>query len=98
MHYGARIRWVDASYIAVYHVLTNPVYAGAYAYGKIRHEITLDAAGVRTKRARKLPRSEWQVLIPNHHEGFIDWNTYEANRARIIANTHPRPHQQGAAP
>ena len=34
-HYGAAIRWVDPSYIAIYHVLTNPVYAGAYAYGKI---------------------------------------------------------------
>src|SRR4029077_1878165 len=75
MHYGAKIRWVDPSYIAVYHILTNPVYAGAYAYGKSRHEITLDASGVRKKRARKLPRSQWQVFIPNHHEGFIDWNT-----------------------
>src|SRR6516225_2836936 len=96
MHYGAKIRWVDPSYIAVYHILTSPVYAGAYAYGKSRHEITLDAYGVRKKRARKLPRSQWQVFIPNHHEGFIDWNTYEANRARITANTHPRPHQSGS--
>src|ERR1700730_16570402 len=96
MHYGAKIRWVDPSYIAVYHILTNPVCAGAYAYGKSRHEITLDASGVRKKRARKLPRSQWQVFIPNHHEGFIDWNTYEANRARITANTHPRPHQSGS--
>jgi len=78
MHYGAKIRWVDPSYIAVYHILTNPVYAGAYAYGKSRHEITLDASGIRKKRARKLPRSQWQVFIPNHHEGFINWNTYEA--------------------
>jgi len=95
MHNGAKIRWVDPSYIAVYHVLTNPVYAGAYVYGKSRHEITLDASGARKKRARKLPRSQWQVFIPNHHEGFIDWNTYEANRAKIAANTHPRPHQSG---
>ena len=94
---GAAIRWIDPSYIAVYHVLTNPVYAGAYAYGKTRHEITLDATGRRTKRARKLPRSQWSVLIPDHHEGFIDWQTYEANRARITANTHPRPHQPGGA-
>jgi len=93
--YGGDIRWVDPSYIAVYHVLTNPVYAGAYAYGKSRHEVTLDASGARKKRVRKLPRSEWSVLIPNHHEGFIDWNTYETNCARISANTHPRPHQTG---
>src|SRR3974390_1218465 len=91
--YGGGVRWVDPSYIAVYHVLTNPVSAGAYAYGKSRHEITLDACGARRKRVRKLPRSEWSVLIPNHHQGFIDWSTYESNRARIAANTQPRRHQ-----
>src|SRR6201987_1250958 len=93
--YGGSIRWVDPSYIAVYHVLTNPVYAGAYAYGKSRHEVTLDRCGARKKRVRKLPQSQWSVLIPNHHQGFIDWSTYETNRARISANTHPRPHQSG---
>ena len=93
--YGGGVRWVDPSYIAVYHVLTNPVYAGAYAYGKSRHEVTLDASGARKKRVRKLPRSQWSVLIQSHHEGFIDWGTYESNRARITANTHPQPHQSG---
>jgi DNA invertase Pin-like site-specific DNA recombinase len=93
--FGGGIRWVDPSYIAIYHVLTNPVYAGAYAYGKSRHEVILDASGLRKKRVRKLPRSQWSVFLPDHHEGFIDWNTYEANRARITANTHPRPHQTG---
>ena len=93
---GSSVRWVDPSYIAVYHVLTNPVYAGAYAYGKSRREVTLDASGSPKRRIRKLPRSEWSVLIPNHHQGFIDWNTYEANRTRISANTHPRPHQSGS--
>ena len=81
--YGGSIRWVDPSYIAIYHVLTNPVYAGAYAYGKSRHEVTLDRCGARKKRVRKLPRSQWSVLIPNHHQGFIDWSTYETNRIRI---------------
>jgi len=90
------VRWVDPSYVAVYHVLTNPVYAGAYAYGKSRREITLDASGSPKRRMRKLPRSQWSVLIPNHHQGYIDWSTYEANCARISANTHPRPHQSGS--
>jgi hypothetical protein len=22
---------------------------------------------------RHLPRADWQVLIPDHHAGFIDW-------------------------
>jgi DNA invertase Pin-like site-specific DNA recombinase len=97
MHQGAEIRWVEASYTAIRHVLTNPVYAGAYAYGKSRQETTLNAAGARAKRMRKLPRSEWQVLIPDHHPGFIDWRTYEANQDRIASNTRPGPHKAGGA-
>ena len=96
-HYGAPIQWIDPSYTAIYHVLTNPVYAGAYAYGKSRHQITLDATGRPKRRVRKLSRSEWSVLIPEHHAGFIDWATYEANRSRITANTHPQPHHSGGA-
>ena len=97
MHQGAEIRWVEASYTAIHHVLTNPVYAGAYAYGKSRRETMLNASGVRRKRVRKLPRSEWQVLIPDHHPGFIDWRTYEANQDRIAKNTRPGPHKAGGA-
>jgi hypothetical protein len=37
------------------------------------------------------------VLIPNHHLGFIDWQTYEANQARIAQNTRPGPHKTGGA-
>src|SRR3989449_6237105 len=97
MHQNAEIRWVEASYTAIHHVLTNPVYAGAYAYGKSRQETMLDAAGARTKRVRRLPRSEWQVLIPDPHPGFIDWQTYEANQDRIAKNTRPGPHKVGGA-
>src|SRR5215469_3108142 len=92
---GRTIRWIAPSYVSIYRVLTNPVYAGAYAYGKSRHEVILDATGARRKRVRKLPQSQWPVFIQDHHEGYIDWATYEANRARISANTHPRPHQAG---
>jgi hypothetical protein len=97
MYQGAEIRWVEASYTAIHHVLTNPVYAGAYAYGKTRQETIMDASGVRRTRVRKLPRCQWQVLIAAHHPGFIDWQTYEANQARIAKNTRPGPHKVGGA-
>jgi hypothetical protein len=37
------------------------------------------------------------VLLPDHHPGFIDWATYQANQTRIDANVHPQPHQAGGA-
>lgn len=91
------IRWVTPSYTAIHNILTNPVYAGAYTYGKTRQERYVDETGRLRKRVRRLPRSEWTVLIQDHHEGFIDWRTYEINQARIKQNTHPRPHQAGGA-
>jgi DNA invertase Pin-like site-specific DNA recombinase/predicted DNA-binding transcriptional regulator AlpA len=97
MHQGGEIRWVEPSYTAIHHVLTNPVYAGAYAYGRTRQETVLDAAGRHKKRLRHLPRAEWQVLIPQHHPGFVDWQTYEANQQRLARNTRPGPHKASGA-
>src|SRR6059058_5444908 len=57
----AEIRWVEASYHAIQQVLSNPVYAGAYVYGKTRMEMTLEPSGVRRKRGKHLPRDQWHV-------------------------------------
>jgi DNA invertase Pin-like site-specific DNA recombinase len=91
------MRWVTPSYTKIHEVLTNPVYAGAYVYGKTRCERYVDETGRVRKRMRHLPRSEWSVLIRDHHRGFIDWATFEANQLRLAQNTHPRPHQAGGA-
>jgi DNA invertase Pin-like site-specific DNA recombinase len=91
------IRWVAPTYTAIHHMLTNPVYAGAYVYGRTRRERYVATDGTIQQRIRRLPRAEWGVLLPNHHEGFIDWETYEANQARIDSNVHPHPHLPGGA-
>src|SRR3989475_4188369 len=94
---GNEIRWGNPTYTAIHGILTNPVYAGAYVYGKSRHERVLDQEGKIKRRSRKLPQSQWAVLIHEHHEGYIDRATYDANQARIGTNIRPRPHQTGGA-
>ena len=94
---GTDIRWGDPTYTAIHSILTNPVYAGAYVYGKSRHERVLDQEGKIKRRSRKLPQSQWAVLIHEHHEGYIDRATYDANQTRIGTNIRPRPHQPGGA-
>ncbi len=91
------IRWVAPTYHALHQILTNPVYAGAYTYGKTRCERYVDEQGIVRKRMRHLPIEQWSVLIRGHHPGFIDWATFEANQARLDANTRPQPHQAGGA-
>jgi DNA invertase Pin-like site-specific DNA recombinase len=91
------IRWVIPTYTALHHILTNPVYAGAYTYGKTKYERYIDEHGAVRKRIRHLPMEQWAVLIPDHHPGFIDWATFQANQARLDSNTRPQPHHSGGA-
>jgi DNA invertase Pin-like site-specific DNA recombinase len=92
---GEEITWVEPTYHGVHNVLTHPGYAGAYVFGKTRQQRHVGEDGVMRVRRRKLPQDEWEVLIPSHHRGFIDWDTYQANQARIGANTRPRAHEPG---
>jgi len=91
------IRWVAPTYHALHQILTNPVYAGAYTYGKTKYERYVDEHGAVKKRIRHLPMDQWAVLIPDHHPGFIDWAAFQANQARLDSNTRPQPHQAGGA-
>ncbi len=90
-----QITWVEPTYHAVHTTLTHPAYPGAYVYGRTRKERYLDPSGALRQRARRLPRDQWEVLIPDHHPGFIDWDTYQANQARIGTNIRPQARQPG---
>ncbi len=90
---NGQIQWMAPTYTAVHNVLTNPVYAGAYAYGKSRQERYVDESGRLQKRTHHLPLTEWQVLIQDHHGGFIDWATFQMNQTRLARNIRPGPQQ-----
>jgi DNA invertase Pin-like site-specific DNA recombinase len=90
---GRAVRWVVPTYHAIHGVLIHPCYAGAYTYGRTRFERYIDDQGNMRSRSRRLPRDQWTVLIRDHHPGFVDWETFEANRMRINTNTRPKPHR-----
>jgi integrase-like protein/recombinase-like zinc beta ribbon protein len=66
-------------------------------FGRTRTEKRVDAAGKVITRVRELPRDQWAVLICDHHPGYISWERYEANTARLRANWRP-PRGQGGGP
>jgi hypothetical protein len=41
-------------------------------YGKTRQERFVDESGKVRKRMRRLPHSEWSIVIRDHHQGFVD--------------------------
>jgi Recombinase len=78
-------------------LLTNPAYAGAYVFGRTRTEKYLDASGKVVSRDRMLPREEWEVLIPGHHPGYLDWDTWQDIQTRLRANFKPPRGDGGGA-
>ena len=93
----AEISWTIPTYHAINAILGNPVYAGVYAFGKSRQESYLNEHGELKKRVVKLPQEKWAVFIQEHHKGFIDWQTYQNNQARLQMNTRPLPHNTDGA-
>jgi len=73
---GSEVVWKRPSYRRFLEVLKNPMYAGAYAYGKTA-VIAEAHNGQPRKRSKRKPRSEWSVLIEDHHEEYITWDTYQ---------------------
>jgi DNA invertase Pin-like site-specific DNA recombinase len=95
---STRITWAEASYPAVHDLLTNPAYAGAFVFGRTRTEKRVDPdTGQVLSRDRVVPREQWEVLIPDHHPGFITWEKYEANTARLRSNWRGPRDQPGGA-
>ncbi len=80
------IVWRLPVYARLYTILTNPVYAGVFVYGR-RTTRTKVVEG----RARKVSRfvkspEQCDVFIPNHHEGYIPWEEFQENQVRIRDN------------
>lgn len=85
---GRRIIWKLPGYNAVHKVLTNPIYAGAYVHGRTESRIRIEGGRKQIARGcRRLP-ANWDVLIVEHHEGYIGWDEYQANQALIAENAN----------
>ena len=80
--------WKLPVYNTVHHMLTNPVYAGAYAFGRTRSRTYLENGRKRVVRGFRRERDEWEVLIRDHHDGYITWAEYERNQKAIAENTN----------
>jgi len=83
-----QIRWALPAYRNIISVLKNPFYAGAYAYGKSSARTQLVDGFMRKTYGHDRPREDWSVLLHEHHQGYIDWETFERNQHRIARNAY----------
>src|SRR5450631_3862121 len=77
--------WRLPAYNIVHNILTNPVYAGAYAFGRTTSRVSVENGRKRVRRGVQKPMAEWDVLIKDHHTAYITWGEFEHN-LEVIAN------------
>lgn len=89
---GRGVIWKLPIYNVVRHILTNPIYGGAYVFGRTKTVTRLEQGRKRSVGGLRVPQEEWQVLITAHHEGYIDWDEYQANQRQITHNAAMKGH------
>ncbi len=94
---GGQTVWNLPVYNSVLKVLTNPMYAGAYVFGKTQVRTAMVEGRARKTAGHKKPQSEWTVLLHDHHAGYISWKQYERHQAMIAANAHMKSRMQPKA-
>jgi hypothetical protein len=82
--------WTPIRYRNVISVLKNPFYAGAYIYGKSGHRTEIVNGRAQKTYKHGKPFAEWEVVLKDHHEGYIDWAEFERNQKQLASNAYGR--------
>ncbi|MGK9285658.1 recombinase family protein [Sinorhizobium meliloti] len=83
-----KLVWKAPAYHSVMQILHNPLYAGAYAFGRRAQRTRIVDGRARKATGVRKPRDEWSVLLRDNHEGYISWREYEENHKLLAENAH----------
>jgi DNA invertase Pin-like site-specific DNA recombinase len=89
-HGGTRVTWRLPVYGTILRFLQNPIYAGAYAFGRTGTHTQIEAGQPCKRRGRRQQREAWTVLLRDHHEPYISWDRYERHQQLLADNTNMR--------
>ncbi|MEV1005455.1 recombinase zinc beta ribbon domain-containing protein [Nonomuraea sp. NPDC050202] len=98
--WAGQVRWGRLTHARAAAILRNPVYAGAYVYGRRKSRQVVHADGSVHATVTELPREQWEVLLLDHHRDYLSWEQYLANQAKLVANrtnAGARPPREGSA-
>jgi len=87
---GRTVQWRPPRYNTVHRLLTNPVYAGAYVFGRTGTRARFESGRKVITHGVARRREEWEVLIRDHHDGYISWEEYDRNQKVIADNANMR--------
>lgn len=81
-----KLTWGRLTHSRTLNILNNPSYAGAYGYGQHTYQKKLSEAGKLKTITKVLPIDEWPIMIKDHHEGYISWESYIDNQKILRQN------------
>ena len=87
-HFCAKPTWSVPHYSTLLCVFKNPLYAGAYAYGRRGARTKVVQGRALKSHGQNKPLQEWSVLLQDHHPGYISWNEYLGNQQMLKEHTH----------
>lgn len=90
-------RWRLPVYNTVHAILTNPMYAGAYVFGRTEDRTRVIDGKARKTRGHQKARDQWTVLIRDHHPGYLSWEKYERNQVILAENAHMKKRMERKA-
>ena len=85
---GRTVQWRLPRYHTVHRLLTNPVYAGAYVFGRTVTQVRFEGGRKVVTHGIARRREEWEVVIRDHHDGYITWEAYDRNQTVIAGNAN----------
>jgi DNA invertase Pin-like site-specific DNA recombinase len=83
-----RIAWRAPAYHTVLQILRNPLYAGAYAFGRTSDRTRVVDGHARKTSGHRKPMPSWNVLLHDNHESYISWEQFEENQKMLLENAH----------
>ena len=84
--WASRLIWGRLSHERVLGLIKNPSYAGDYVFGRYQYRQRITAQGEIQKRVQPVPKADWRVHLPEHHEAYITPEEFERNQVRLARN------------
>ena len=84
--WAGKLIWGRLAHSRVLSLIKNPAYAGTYVFGRYQYAKTITPDGEVRKSMRAMPKSEWRVQLPDHHEGYITAEEFERNQQQLAHN------------
>jgi len=83
---NSEVQWQQLGQHRVIEMLTNPIYAGVYTYGRRPKRKVLIDGQIRSVRDTGRDPEKWAIRIDNAHPGYINWETYVTNQKKLQDN------------